>query len=248
MCKYCVRWQHWKQRLPPKQPPPLAARALPGSMTLRPRPTPVKEGASRTVGVRALPARSHSEDSAQRRRGDAVSARRSHRATVLRKSKMSAQKADRRIREQPARSRTPAAALPGGKTEISKPRCRSWFCSSWFCGSGDMKLHCEVEVISRHLPALGLRNRGKGVRAMLILCQQTPKSQQRPQAGGERGGPHPAYLLISTLKDKRGTRYEVRGESRPCGGWGKEGAVSHVLFRSAERRAIPEAGVRLRGS
>lgn len=84
-----------------------------------------------------------------------------------------------------------------------------------FC---EMKLHCEVEVISRHLPALGLRNRGKGVRAVLILCQQTPKSQPRPQAGGERGGPHPAYLLISTLKDKRGTRYEVRGESRACGG------------------------------
>lgn len=110
-----------------------------------------------------------------------------------------------------------------------------------------MKLHCEVEVVSRHLPALGLRNRGKGVRAVLTLCQQTPKSQPRPQAGGERGGPHPAYLLISTLKDKRGTRYEVRGESRPCGGRG-EGAVSHDLFRSAERRAISEAGVRLRSS
>lgn len=160
---------------------------------------------------------------------------------------MSAQKADRRLRGQPARPRTPAAALPGGKGEISKPSCGSWLCASWCCGSGEMKLHCEVEVVSRHLPALGLRNRGKGVRAVLTLCQQTPKSQPRPQAGGERGGPHPAYLLISTLKDKRGTRYEVRGESRPCGGRG-EGAVSHDLFRSAERRAISEAGVRLRGS
>lgn len=81
-----------------------------------------------------------------------------------------------------------------------------------------MKLHCEVEVISRHLPALGLRNRGKGVRAVLVLCQQTPKSQPWPQAGGERGGPRPACLLISTLKDKHGTRYEVRGASRPCRG------------------------------
>ncbi|XP_016016438.2 leucine-rich repeat protein 1 isoform X2 [Rousettus aegyptiacus] len=123
---------------------------------------------------------------------------------------MSAQKADRRLRGQPARPRTPAAALPGGKGEISKPSCGSWFCASWCCGSGEMKLHCEVEVVSRHLPALGLRNRGKGVRAVLTLCQQTPKSQPRPQAGGERGGPHPAYLLISTLKDKRGTRYELK--------------------------------------
>ncbi|XP_032962958.1 leucine-rich repeat protein 1 isoform X2 [Rhinolophus ferrumequinum] len=73
-----------------------------------------------------------------------------------------------------------------------------------------MKLHCEVEVISRHLPALGLRNRGKGVRAVLVLCQQTPKSQPWPQAGGERGGPRPACLLISTLKDKHGTRYELK--------------------------------------
>ncbi|XP_031990739.1 leucine-rich repeat protein 1 isoform X1 [Hylobates moloch] len=63
-----------------------------------------------------------------------------------------------------------------------------------------MKLHCEVEVISRHLPALGLRNRGKGVRAVLSLCQQTSRSQP----------PARAFLLISTLKDKRGTRYELR--------------------------------------
>ncbi|XP_036125603.1 leucine-rich repeat protein 1 isoform X1 [Molossus molossus] len=76
-----------------------------------------------------------------------------------------------------------------------------------------MKLHCEVEVVSRHLPALGLRNRGKGVRAVLSLCQQAPQSQPRPGAGAgaERGGPQPPCLLISTLKDKRGTRYELKG-------------------------------------
>ncbi|KAI5946272.1 Leucine-rich repeat protein 1 [Manis javanica] len=73
-----------------------------------------------------------------------------------------------------------------------------------------MKLHCEVEVVSRHLPALGLRNRGKGVRAVLSLGQQTPRSQPRPRAGGERGGGHPVCLLICTLKDKRGTRYELK--------------------------------------
>ncbi|KAM9715281.1 leucine-rich repeat protein 1 isoform 3-T3 [Dama dama] len=73
-----------------------------------------------------------------------------------------------------------------------------------------MRLHCEVEVVSRHLPALGLRNRGKGVRAVLSLCQQAPRTPPGPRAGGERGCRHPACLFISTLKDKRGTRYELK--------------------------------------
>nr|XP_039330363.1 leucine-rich repeat protein 1-like [Saimiri boliviensis boliviensis] len=66
--------------------------------------------------------------------------------------------------------------------------------------TGEMKLHCEVEeVSSHHLPALGLRNRGKGVPAVLSLCQQTSRSQPRARA----------FLLISTLQDKRGTCYEL---------------------------------------
>ncbi|GAB5572830.1 leucine-rich repeat protein 1 isoform X1 [Prionailurus iriomotensis] len=76
-----------------------------------------------------------------------------------------------------------------------------------------MKLHCEVEVVSRHLPALGMRNRGKGIRAVLSLCQQTPGSRPRPRAGGERGGPLPTCLVICTLRDKRGTRYEQLKEN-----------------------------------
>ncbi|XP_006872382.1 PREDICTED: leucine-rich repeat protein 1 isoform X2 [Chrysochloris asiatica] len=73
-----------------------------------------------------------------------------------------------------------------------------------------MKLHCEVEVISRHLPALGMRNRGKGVRAVLTFCQQTSRSRSRPQVGSEPIDLHSACLLISTMKDKRGTRYELK--------------------------------------
>ncbi|KAM6200875.1 leucine-rich repeat protein 1 [Rhynchocyon petersi] len=73
-----------------------------------------------------------------------------------------------------------------------------------------MKLHCEVEVISRHLPALGLRNRGRGVRAVLSLCQQTSKSRTQPRFRGEPGGLDPVCLLISTMKDKVGTRYELK--------------------------------------
>nr|XP_055159556.1 leucine-rich repeat protein 1 isoform X3 [Nyctereutes procyonoides] len=71
-----------------------------------------------------------------------------------------------------------------------------------------MKLHCEAEVVSRQLPALGMRNRGKGVRAVLSLCQQTARGQ--PRARGERSGAHLTCLFISTLKDKRGTRYELK--------------------------------------
>ncbi|XP_010630906.1 leucine-rich repeat protein 1 isoform X2 [Fukomys damarensis] len=67
-----------------------------------------------------------------------------------------------------------------------------------------MRLHCEVEVVSRHLPTLGLRNRGKGARAVVSLCQL------RPPERGERAGPHSACLLISTVKDKRGTRYQLK--------------------------------------
>ncbi|XP_007537816.1 leucine-rich repeat protein 1 isoform X2 [Erinaceus europaeus] len=68
-----------------------------------------------------------------------------------------------------------------------------------------MKLHCEVEVVCRHLPTLGLRNRGKGVRAILSLCQQMPR------AGAERDSPPPARLRIATLKDKLGTCYQLKG-------------------------------------
>ncbi|XP_023480481.1 leucine-rich repeat protein 1 isoform X6 [Equus przewalskii] len=62
-----------------------------------------------------------------------------------------------------------------------------------------MRLHCEVEVVSRRLPALGLRSRGRAVRAVLSLCQREP-----------RGGPPRAGLLVATLRDKRGTRYELK--------------------------------------
>ncbi|XP_041514448.1 leucine-rich repeat protein 1 isoform X3 [Microtus oregoni] len=62
-----------------------------------------------------------------------------------------------------------------------------------------MRLPCEVEVLSRHLPVLGLKSRGKGVRAVVSLCQAP-----RAESGGR------ACLLVSTMKDKRGTRYELK--------------------------------------
>ncbi|KAL6041612.1 hypothetical protein STEG23_034743 [Scotinomys teguina] len=71
-----------------------------------------------------------------------------------------------------------------------------------------MRLHCEVEVLSRHLPALGLKNRGKGVRAVVSLCQPPPRSELQPGARAESGGR--ACLLVSTRRDKLGTRYELK--------------------------------------
>lgn len=126
-----------------------------------------------------------------------------------------------------------AARREGGsfKAELWSS-CRGWL---------KMKLHCEVEVVSRRLPALGMRNRGKGIRAVLSLCQQTPGSRPRPRAGGERGGPLPTCLVICTLRDKRGTRYEVRGPNRPC-----LGSQPRALPLRASR--VPEAGACLWGT
>ncbi|OCT68334.1 leucine rich repeat protein 1 L homeolog isoform X1 [Xenopus laevis] len=59
-----------------------------------------------------------------------------------------------------------------------------------------MKLQCEVEVINRMLPTFGLKNRGKGTRAVLSVGRQE----------GKRGA---AYLMICTLKDKSGSRYKL---------------------------------------
>ncbi|XP_049754947.1 leucine-rich repeat protein 1 isoform X2 [Elephas maximus indicus] len=119
-----------------------------------------------------------------------------------------AHQAGRRIRGQPLCSRPRWRRGAAGRRKFQSKRL-----GRVSSRSGRMKLHCEVEVISRHLPALGLRNRGKGVRAVLSLCQQTPGSLPRPRFRGEPGGQHPACLLISTLKDKRGTRYEANSSS-----------------------------------
>ncbi|KAM5129051.1 leucine-rich repeat protein 1 [Mantella aurantiaca] len=64
-----------------------------------------------------------------------------------------------------------------------------------------MRLQCEVEVINRMLPTFGMRNRGKGTRAVLSVGRQEEKGT------GQRG---PIYLMICTLKDKAGSRYKLQ--------------------------------------
>ncbi|CAI9570488.1 unnamed protein product, partial [Staurois parvus] len=64
-----------------------------------------------------------------------------------------------------------------------------------------MRLQCEVEVINRMLPTFGMRNRGKGTRAVLSVGRQEEKGS------GLRGA---IYLMICTLKDKAGSRYKLQ--------------------------------------
>ncbi|XP_040267620.1 leucine-rich repeat protein 1 [Bufo bufo] len=64
-----------------------------------------------------------------------------------------------------------------------------------------MKLQCEVEVINRMLPTFGMRNRGRGTRAVLSVGRQEEKGS------GQRG---PIYLMICTIKDKAGSRYKLQ--------------------------------------
>ncbi|XP_053553643.1 leucine-rich repeat protein 1 [Bombina bombina] len=59
-----------------------------------------------------------------------------------------------------------------------------------------MKLQCDVEVINRMLPTYGMKNRGKGSRAMLSIGKQE-----------KRGA---IYIMICTQKDKAGSRYKLQ--------------------------------------
>ncbi|XP_005995032.1 leucine-rich repeat protein 1 isoform X1 [Latimeria chalumnae] len=63
-----------------------------------------------------------------------------------------------------------------------------------------MKLQCEVEVINRMLPTFGMRNRGKGTRAVLSIGRHQDKATKTTSV----------YLLVCTLKDKAGSKYKLK--------------------------------------
>ncbi|XP_068948079.1 leucine-rich repeat protein 1 isoform X1 [Petaurus breviceps papuanus] len=69
-----------------------------------------------------------------------------------------------------------------------------------------MKLQCEVELVNRHLPTFGLRGRGRGTRAVLALGRPSDPALPPSQAGA-------AHLVIYTLKDKAGSRYQQLKEN-----------------------------------
>ncbi|XP_036811078.1 leucine-rich repeat protein 1 isoform X1 [Oncorhynchus mykiss] len=63
-----------------------------------------------------------------------------------------------------------------------------------------MKLQCDVEVVNRMLPTYGMKNRGKGARAVLSIGRHVDKTTQR----------HNIYLMICTAKDRTGTKYKLK--------------------------------------
>uniref|UniRef100_UPI00398EE381 leucine-rich repeat protein 1 isoform X1 n=2 Tax=Pristiophorus japonicus TaxID=55135 RepID=UPI00398EE381 len=65
-----------------------------------------------------------------------------------------------------------------------------------------MKLQCEVEVINRMLPTFGMRNRGKGNRAVLSIGKHHDRNIKNNSAT--------IHLLICTLKDKAGCKYKLK--------------------------------------
>ena len=66
-----------------------------------------------------------------------------------------------------------------------------------------MKLQCDVEVVNRMLPSFGMKNRGKGARAVLSIGKHLDKTTQRTSV----------YMIICTAKDRTGSKYKVE---RPC--------------------------------
>ncbi|XP_069772477.1 leucine-rich repeat protein 1 isoform X2 [Narcine bancroftii] len=65
-----------------------------------------------------------------------------------------------------------------------------------------MKLQCEVEVINRMLPTFGMKNKGKGNRAVLSIGKHYDR--------GIKNKSTTIHLLICTLKDKSGCKYKVK--------------------------------------
>lgn len=92
------------------------------------------------------------------------------------------------------------------------------------CGAaqGAMRLQCEVEVINRMLPTFGMRNRGKGTRAVLSVGRQ-----EEEKVCGQRG---PIYLMVCTLRDKAGSRYKVSAETVTMATEGRSHTSGSSLF------------------
>ncbi|CAL8286962.1 unnamed protein product [Lota lota] len=63
-----------------------------------------------------------------------------------------------------------------------------------------MKLQCDVEVVNRMLPSFGMKNRGKGARAVLSIGKHSDKSTQRTSV----------CMLVCTAKDRAGSKYKLK--------------------------------------
>ncbi|KAK6304134.1 hypothetical protein J4Q44_G00247200 [Coregonus suidteri] len=63
-----------------------------------------------------------------------------------------------------------------------------------------MKLQCDVEVVNRMLPTYGIKNRGKGVRAVLSIGRLVDKTTECNNI----------YLMICTANDRAGSKYKLK--------------------------------------
>ncbi|XP_052385917.1 leucine-rich repeat protein 1 [Carassius gibelio] len=63
-----------------------------------------------------------------------------------------------------------------------------------------MRLQCDVEVVNRALPSLGLRRNGRSRRAVLSIGKHLDRN---PSSSG-------LFLLICTAKDRSGVRYKLK--------------------------------------
>uniref|UniRef100_A0A8C2JV71 PIF1/LRR1 pleckstrin homology domain-containing protein n=1 Tax=Cyprinus carpio TaxID=7962 RepID=A0A8C2JV71_CYPCA len=63
-----------------------------------------------------------------------------------------------------------------------------------------MRLQCDVEVVNRALPSLGLRGHSRSRRAVLSIGKHADRSA--PSSG--------LYLLICTARDRSGSKYKLK--------------------------------------
>lgn len=68
-----------------------------------------------------------------------------------------------------------------------------------------MRLQCDVEVVNRALPSLGLRGHSRSRRAVLSIGKHADRSA--PSSG--------LYLLICTARDRSGSKYKAGFLSEP---------------------------------
>ncbi|TRY54180.1 hypothetical protein DNTS_030454 [Danionella cerebrum] len=70
-----------------------------------------------------------------------------------------------------------------------------------------MRLQCDVELVNRMLPSLGMRSKGRSSRAILSIGKPNHNA-----GAGNKSVPNSSglYLLICTCKDRTGSKYKLK--------------------------------------
>ncbi len=82
-----------------------------------------------------------------------------------------------------------------------------------------MKLQCDVEVVNRMLPSVGLRSKGRSSRAVLSIGKHADRT---------------LHLLICTAKDRSGAQYKAGSPGETCVVAVLGSALESVCFSAAE--------------